>query len=453
MPSPGPTQRIAIIAPGCTDVNRGDQALVWEAFALVRDAGLADTIYLMDVGDDDAERETQSQQTRQQGHTLLRAILPHPRRGRHHAGDKVRESTGSLAGMALHALSDWLWGSLLLALAPVPALAERLLNAEQRRTYRAFRDADVLIIKGGGFLHAYGGLTAPYLIWYQLFYFRLAQRLDKPVVILPNSFGPFVGATVPGQLHAVLSRCAFVAARESISAGMLSALLGAPVPVYPDMGYGLQPAERARGEAICREAGVPLGEQPCVAFTLRPYRFPGSADPEQAYADYLAAMSALVRHAAAQGMHPVFVTHVAGPSAHENDRLAIAEARKQLGDVPHSWIDVDVDCRDLKAVYGCMDVLVGTRFHSVIFAQGGGVPCLAIAYGGNKGQGIMRDMGLGEFVINIEDVSPEALCAAFDRLVERADDVKARIAAWNARVREARSAMSAAIRAALPPTS
>jgi len=74
----------------------------------------------------------------------------------------------------------------------------------------------------------------------------------------------------------VLSKCAFVCARESVSAKALGALLGREVPVFPDLGYFLSPSTRETGLRICEEFGVPIGEKRCVCFTVRPTGFPGA---------------------------------------------------------------------------------------------------------------------------------------------------------------------------------
>lgn len=63
-----------------------------------------------------------------------------------------------------------------------------------------------------------------------------------------------------------------------------------------------------------------------------------------------------------------------------------------------------------------MDYLIGTRFHSVIFSQISRVPCLAVAYGGNKSQGIMAELDISEFVVDINAVSSEKLNVLFDEL-------------------------------------
>lgn len=422
--------RTAIVIPAVTDVNRGDQALVWEAASLIKETDVCDEVVLLDGAENKQESELQGDQTRELGYQLIGGILPHPRRGRYSQEDKIKETKLSFLLIVAFSIRDFLWGQAVLLCAPFPKLASLFLDEEKYKTYLAFRNARAMVVKGGGFLHAYGGLTATYYIWYQLFYFRLAQRLKKPVIVLPNSFGPFEGLLVKPQIKNVLSKCLFVSAREAISSKILGDVLGTEVPNFPDLGYYLKSTDREIGKKICQQFGVPLGAKECVALTLRPYRFPGSSDPAASFSSYIDAVAHLVRHLADKGFYPVFVTHVAGPSAHENDRLAIHEVRSRLNDVEHSWVDFEGDCRDIQAVYSCMDYLVGTRFHSVIFAQNSGVPCLAIAYGGNKSVGIMVDMGLGDYVTPIEDVTGETLCSQFDSLVENAEEIKEKMQSW-----------------------
>lgn len=440
------TRRTGLVVPENAAPNPGDRALVWEAATFLQEAGLADEVRLLQLPEEKAIPDADAQPA---GCTWTTALLRDHRRGHYGARDGVKESKWSVLAMMLWALRDFLWGEAVLLVAPFPWLARPLLNRGQAATYQAFREASVVAVKGGGFLHAYGGLTAPYYIWRCTFYLRLAHRLRRPALILPNSFGPFVGFAVPRQLRRALNPCCFLSAREELSGAALGQLLGGEVPVYPDMAYHLEPAPRAVGEALCRAAGVPLGEKPCVGLTLRPYRFPGHEAPLAAYTQYLDGMAALVRHLVARGLQPVLVTHTRGPQAHEDDRLAIQALRERLGDTPHSWVDHAGNCREIKAIYGCMDYLVGTRFHSVIFSQGMGVPALALAYSGNKAQGIMADMGLGDYVLPMDQVTGPSLCAAFDRLCDRRDEVVARIEAWKQKLPAARAALTAAVRAAV----
>jgi len=71
--------------------------------------------------------------------------------------------------------------------------------------------------------------------------------------------------------------------------------------------------------------------------------------------------------------------------------------------------DFDLDCKDIMGLYSYLEFMVGTRFHSVIFALNVNVPCVAIAYGGNKSFGIMTDMRLSQYVYPIENFEGQKL--------------------------------------------
>lgn len=423
-----------VVVPGSTDINRGDQALIWETARLFEDLESVLRIYLLDHGETRNERDRQISQTAAEGYNVLRRILPHPRRGSHSEADKVKDRLRSWLSMGIRAAADLFRYAAVIRFVDRPGVTDRLLDADQQASLEHFRTARAVVVKGGGFLHANGEATAAYYMWYQLFYMRLAKRLGIPVIMMPNSYGPFEGWNVKPQIRKVLGENAFVTARERISAGAMGRLLGRDVPVSPDLAYYLEAGDRDVVRDVARDRfGVPLGgERACVAITVRPYRFPGHSDSHRLYSEYIDAVAAVARHIENRGMYPVFVTHVAGPSAHENDSLAIADVVAKLGTLDYGWIDwPEADCRDIKALYGCFDYLIGTRFHSVIFAQGFNVPSLAIAYGGNKSTGIMRDIGLGDLVVPIEDVSAELLCDRFDAMVRDEAQIRSVLGDWN----------------------
>ena len=65
--------------------------------------------------------------------------------------------------------------------------------------------------------------------------------------------------------------------------------------------------------------------------------------------------------------------------------------------------------------------MIGTRFHSVIFSLNVNVPSIAIAYGGNKGKGIMNFLGNDDFSIDMDKISHETLVDKFIKLDSNRD--------------------------------
>nr|WP_175557301.1 polysaccharide pyruvyl transferase family protein [Raineyella antarctica] len=296
------------------------------------------------------------------------------------------------------------------------AVLRRFLTLGERKTLKVMEESDICFVKGGGFIHSTNSITDPYRAFYLLFHVFLAQSLGKPVYVMPNSFGPFKGALYRFLVRGALNRCSVVTARESISQKALSAI-GVESQLYPDLAFSLD--SLPLDESPIRSIRQHHGSKPVVGITARPYRFPHSPDPAEAYARYLDEMAKLVAWLSSHDFIPVLIEHVIAGGEHESDISAIKAITHRLSGVDYEVVSQPTyTCRELKALYGECDYVIGTRFHSVIFALSEGVPALAIAYGGNKGKGIMRDAGLSRFAIDIEAFRAEAASELFSELVD-----------------------------------
>lgn len=413
-----------IIVPGNTDLNRGDQALIWESVRLVKEVyGPETEIFLIESGNNREDVRLQTWQTAALGFTFLKPVLKHP--GRRRAGKKTKTiyySKWDIVFWGVQAIVDLFVAVLLLSkISFFYFLGKCALTEKERQTLKAFEEADAVYVKGGGFIHSYGKVTDAYLTFYSLFLPLLAFRYRKPVFVLPNSIGPLKNKWSFWLAKKVLKECCFLAVRESISAGFVERELGISCLRYPDLGYYLTSSD-IDVSAYLQKWNIPLSS-PKVGITLRPYRFPDSLNPEKQYASYISSIVDFVIYLKDNGYYPVFVAHTLGPSAHEDDRVAIRDVICRIPPgLEFGYIhDYNLNCKDVMSLYGSFDVFVGTRFHSVIFAQNMNVPTLAIAYGGNKGEGIMEDLGMEDFVISIEKVSGLELCNLFQKLISQKD--------------------------------
>lgn len=405
---------INIIIPSCSDLNRGDQALVWETKRIAEDAGFIGDYYMI------AESEEVSQSIRE-GLKIISPILKHPSRFSRNTGN-IKYSLALKFKWGMVAIWDLLI-SLLLLNEMTRKLALKLVSQKIKESFNIFKKANGVFVKGGGFIHSYGGLTSLYYIYFSLYHIILAQSLGKSVYVMPNSFGPFKGPFVANIVKKVMSNCKLVTSRESISAKELSKLMNKKIDVFPDLAFFLEKVNL--GDIKPTINNIPFKEKSCVAITARPYRFPGHDNPVQAYSDYKNALISFIKWLDRNGFYPVLVVHTKAVRQHESDQMCISEIAKEIeAECQFSIIDDDtLDCRQLKAIYSQFDYIVGTRFHSIIFAMSEGVPGIAITYGGNKGNGIMRDMNLSEYAIPISDLSFKILKSKFEMLIQNRQNV------------------------------
>jgi colanic acid/amylovoran biosynthesis protein len=412
------------MGPGVLDCNRGDQALVWEAIRTLRKCSPDCEIAIMSDVYDDPD-DNQSRQTRKLGIEILPLLLPNPRRAATKNKVEVIDSGWSLVKMRLRAILDFIEMNILLLLPRSWNLSRISFGKDRYRTYEFLRECDAFVIKGGGYIYAYRGLRWAYYIWFGLFPLMLAQRCGINVIILPNSFGPFDTKWGRWLARRVLSRCEIVTAREPESFEVLNALTPGHAKLFPDMAFNVEPVDSqwAKEELICH--GIALGKKPCVGITMRPWRFPNAEDPREKYMNYIKAFATLIEYLLDNGYTPVLFAHVVGPHAHEDDRIALHDVLQATPATDRViYIDGDYNCRQIKSLYGLMDFMVCTRFHSAIFSIAQDIPCLVIGYQGYKATGIMGEIGLENFVCSIDDVDCDLLIRAFERLVANQREVK-----------------------------
>ncbi|MFC8449248.1 polysaccharide pyruvyl transferase family protein [Kitasatospora sp. NPDC057223] len=284
----------------------------------------------------------------------------------------------------------------------------RLLPVEARREADAVSRADLVVSMGGGYLLARPGPDGYQNVFFVLLPALIAQKARVPVVFAPQSYGPFPAAAQRRLVGRVLRRAALVLAREDVSVELLKEC-GVPagqVRRAADAGFAFAPEPAADWRSRLAADGRQL-----VGVTARRWLAP--AEQER----YERALAATVDALQEDGAQVVLIPQVTTDYLGDDDRIVERRIAGYCTSAPLR-IDERLDYRELKGLYTECSLLVGTRFHSVIFALTSGVPCVAIEYE-HKTRGIMADLGLEEWVLPIAEVTAARLWALVARL--RAD--------------------------------
>ncbi|MFE2689042.1 polysaccharide pyruvyl transferase family protein [Streptomyces mirabilis] len=284
----------------------------------------------------------------------------------------------------------------------------RVLPAEARREADAVTRADLVVSMGGGYVLARPGLDGYQNVFFVLLPAMLAQKAGVPVVWAPQSFGPFPAAAQRRLVGRVMRRSAAVLPREDVSVGELLAC-GIPaehIERAVDAGFAFDPERRIDWRA---RLGVGADER-LVGITARRWL------PRPAQECYERELARTIDAVQATGARAVLIPQVSTDYLGDDDRIC---ERRIAGHCTSGPLMVDevVDYRDLKGLYDECTLLIGTRFHSVIFSLTSDVPCVAIEYE-HKTRGIMADLGLGEWVIPIADVTHDRLWTLVEPLLK-----------------------------------
>ncbi len=296
-----------------------------------------------------------------------------------------------------------------------------LFTKDLRKIYKKCHEADLVISVGGGYFITKTDLGSRMHLLFALQTLVLCKQLGRKVVTAPVSVGPFQKSFEAKYTAYMLSKIDLVLLREDISKKYFvdqDGNLPPNIQRAPDSGFAFLPV----GSYNLREiVGAKEGEL-VLALSVRHWMTPEKQEVyEQAHADlidYIAEKYPYIK--------PVFVPQCTFPHVDDDDRAIgkkILEKSKSKNAV---LITEAIDYQKVKLAYRQADMIVGTRFHAMVFGLSYHVPGIAIEYE-HKTRGIMRDLGLEDWVINIKVINSKILIDLFDRLVEERAKYKQRL--------------------------
>jgi colanic acid/amylovoran biosynthesis protein len=276
--------------------------------------------------------------------------------------------------------------------------------------FRAYVESSLIVSAAGGFLYSSGKMGITLL--YNIFTLVFAWALGKPFYLLPQSIGPLQNRKDQRLVRWILEKARIVMVREAISIEELekTGLKHPRLMLVPDLALAFQgdPPEAAQSWLASQGISLdPLRQRmgiTAINWQVENFRFRSQAVYEQALED--TARCFIEKYDG----EIFFFTQVHGPTPGQDDRIPAQRIYQKLAEHQNRIhrLFQPVPPALLQALYGEMDVLIGTRLHSVIFALGRQVPILAVGYQ-YKTQGITRMLGLERWSIPIEEVNGKKL--------------------------------------------
>ncbi len=277
----------------------------------------------------------------------------------------------------------------------------------------------------------------------RLLYICLPQYLvlatGCPLVLLPQTIGPFKACWAREMARLVMIHATRVYSRDQTSLKLAREMLGenAPRPAYSqDMAFAL--------ESRMPETGLPewamKKTRPLVGLNVSGLLFMGGYNRDNMFGlngDYQNLMRALIRWFTREaGVDLVLVSHVTG---WENDAKACKELHDELSDACGGRLHLaDPECghREIKWLIGHCDFFLGARMHACIAALSQGVPAIGMAYS-RKFAGVFESVEVPELVTDLRDMDSDEVLATIKDLFERRDIIARKLTVPSARAKTA----------------
>ncbi len=273
---------------------------------------------------------------------------------------------------------------------------------------RLYTDADLVIPVGGGYIRGKSGLVETGMLFFILHPLWFTAILGKPTINYTQSVGPFGNRLQTWMAKRTIRMLTGIIAREKITYSLLVRWGVKNMGISVDSGFSFISSSK---RDLRSDLNMPV-DQMLVGITVRKWLKPKK---QQVYEMLIAKVADRIIEK--YGAVVVFIPQVTVEHNHDDDRVSSERAysfmeRKENAHVVRERYDHHV----IKALYGGLDYLIGTRFHSVIFALTSYVPAIAIEYE-HKTRGIMLDLGLGGWVRDIRELQATDMERLFDELV------------------------------------
>lgn len=382
--------------------NKGTQALLKSDVAVVREVFGGDVSFSVSTVDVEGVRRLG---------LPLNAVLPPVVDVPYERADLFARRLGFKRGSLRYKFSALASLVLMLFQAVLSVFSAVLVKAGLRGFYRSdvfesVKNCDVVVSysdenfkEGASFLpsNVYWILT-----WWTMLVSRtwdvlVARFYGRPVVVFPNSVGPFRSFVGRFLARLALNRCCLVLVREPVSDRMVRSLgVYAPRVLTSDTTWLFDSTVNME---IDDDSGPRLGVSPGV------YGYVFSEEEMRRHvASYAEALDRAVERF---GFSVVFLPHYVSGFRYDDLEVSKMIWRRMRNRDRARIVNVK-KAEEFKALLDRMDMVISSKMHPAVLALSGGVPTLCVAYD-HKQVGLFESLGMDECVILLNELSGERL--------------------------------------------
>lgn len=247
---------------------------------------------------------------------------------------------------------------------------------------------------------------------------------NKPYIFMSQAWGPFDKPEIAGPTRTICEKSSLLISRDDESTKYLAKLQNvhsSSIRQAPDIAFCFGGAPPEVGRTIIRGLGL-SEDRPIIGVVpnMRVYeRLPGVGADNQ----YVKLLISLVDHCTAKLGAKVLLmpNEIKVSGAHgPDDRFLCCLVASQIKNAEHCCAVRDYyPAETVKSILGQLDMLISSRFHSLVFALSEGVPVLALGWS-HKYQELLRPFDLEKFVVDHDQLEVEGVIT----LIEEAWEIK-----------------------------
>ena len=264
---------------------------------------------------------------------------------------------------------------------------------------------DLLISGGGGLVQDVTGFTT---VVYYLSIVKMALMRGKKVMLFAQGLGPIRQDKSKMVARNIMNGVSLISYRDEESRKLSQSLNIAKPPTFvtADPVFALEPASKEAINPIAKDLGIVEGEIN-IGISVRPWK---------ANSDYINIISTITDYLALHEKANIFLFPFQDSQDMEVCKSILTKTTQKTKIVPR-----DYPIPVMMGLIGRMDMVMGMRLHSLIFAAAQNVPCMGISYD-PKVTNVMESLGLPYLKIN--RVEEQALLEMAKDTLKNREEIK-----------------------------
>ena len=295
-------------------------------------------------------------------------------------------------------------------------------------------EADIAVAVSGGdsFSDIYGIARFLYVALPQL----LVIMLDRKLLLLPQTIGPFNGTSSRLLARFIMSRAERVYSRDREGVCQTKIMLrlkqdDSRVRFCNDMGFVLEPRRPQLVDMAAFEQRSQRG-RPTIGVNVSGLLYIGGYNRQNMFrlkVDYRELIERVISFLiSAKGARILLIPHVVGDTD-ESDTLATEAVYGRLRSTYRNHlfsVRGSYDQSEIKYLIGLCDSFIGSRMHACIAALSQMMPTVGFAYS-EKFLGVFESIGVGELVADLRRLTIDEALSVIDKTLGAREAIKSRL--------------------------
>jgi polysaccharide pyruvyl transferase WcaK-like protein len=248
----------------------------------------------------------------------------------------------------------------------------------------------------------------------------LVLLLNKPLVLLPQTYGPYKSRAARWIARHILRRAKLIYSRDQEGLKIVADLLGKPdgrIRFGYDMGFALEPLPPT-ADVLTRLDEIKR-RGPVIGFNVSGLLYMGGYTRDNMFrlkANYrLLVQKILGCLISEHGCQVLLIPHVFGSEEKpESDVPACRSMVSEIGDRYNGqlhYLEGSFDQHEIKYIIGQCNFFLGSRMHACIAALSQCVPVVGLAYS-RKFAGVLVSVGGGSRVVDLREAGEEQVLSS-----------------------------------------